>query len=394
MSKIAFTVMTWNIASFGATSANEIFIDNEWKNVLHEYIARKNDVLVNAVANYILTSKVDIVIIQELFVDKNINEMGRHTRPTGDARVLVNNLLQTLRGEDKGANWRQAYSNANARNATRDAYLFLWKATPSGSNAKYISITPNGTVPADTITVFNYQQKATGNQIEILSENYKGEVLHFGGSRKPGCGVFQFSYHGNTTVNNCMIASLHAISPKRTGKGLIDSVSPNVHKGAINDCIQAITAATKTASDALKLGSLMPILVGGDFNFNLNDDYYNNIKGQYAKTQFNKATKKNETVEKTSEYKLIAGIVNNTKNPPPPTTLNYGGPANAYDNFLTSAASTPITNKSWSVLGQNQKKEDEWSGVQFVRFKNNISDHLPVIATFTFPDPNKLPTNS
>src|SRR6478609_7254923 len=107
-------ILSWNIRTFGTHVPNA------------EDLRR--------IADLIRASQADVVCIQELMIGNGV--VGTVGAPISDqSSDIISDLLDALDAADGNAGWWSAVSGVNSGIADhqRDAYAFLWKATPAAS---------------------------------------------------------------------------------------------------------------------------------------------------------------------------------------------------------------------------------------------------------------------
>ncbi len=176
-----FKLMSWNIRTFCAPPRS-------MERMAH-------------IAEIILDSQTDIVVIQEVQPGKNSVEKTGF-RVDSDTAYQFGLLVDDLNLFEPEANWQYAISGRSkgkdkTNNKMTDAYGFIWKSTPSASGYSHAN-SPTSIANADANT---YPR--------IL--DVKG--THFGGIRRPGMMRLSIGYPNNLGVPqniNINIVTLHA----------------------------------------------------------------------------------------------------------------------------------------------------------------------------------------
>lgn len=366
-----FTVMNWNIQNFGSyqTVANGGL---EW------------------IADTILNSKADIVIVEELFVNRQNNPKTSiqidSQAPTQDGIDAANGLLLMLRNavKDPGANWALSFSNNNCGNKDRDAYAIYYKKRPSASAYKITP--PAGLQIPTTISI-------KGAAIKVYDEKGYGDKtgnprkMDCSSSRRPGGAKFEFSDGGPNTVN-CIILGFHAIAPE---------AGPTKIKKAIKECVYK----AGTASTSNDPSTENAFIIGGDFNLSYNGRFpkKKNSSEIILNSDFYKDLEFYD--DKGGTYKVETAI---TANGASSLRTNVGvAPAykyktdNAYDNLLYHGVAkvSLLPCKIIDVIaakaavyqsppGNLSKKDAIERAFDEYRTSRNgvVSDHLPAICSF------------
>ena len=332
----AFTVMNWNLQNFG------------------NY--QKSSGL-NWIADVIIEYNVDIVLIEEMVVNRGPKRVKIGEEPPLQQGITAgDDLLSTLQSKDKKAGWDSDYTGASCSNKDRDAYLILYRQTPAKSTHK---ITP----PAGT----SIPKKISLNNIDIFSSGpTKKRKLGFEGSRRPGGAQFVFTDNSNNEKSSFILA-FHAYAPD--GQKSITNI-----KNSIKDCL---LAAENEADSTPTTGN--SFIVGGDLNLDYNTEsaFYNGLKTTNDQPISVAITTKGEST-------LMTTINSNNK---------YKT-ANAYDNILfygvNKLAGPPA--KIIDVIYEQAKKTDKPPSTNQLKtafnkyrtqFGGVVSDHLPAIASFS-----------